>query len=221
MATFLQLKNRIASRLSTASATQATEIGDAINSAIGFFEEKHFWFNEALATIPLTIDNEAVPSVPSDFLYEFQDGGLVIVENKLRYTLDKITHSERAAINSETTARPRFYTFRLDALITYPIPDKAYSLELYYIKSYIDLVADGDSNDWTNNAERLIEAKALSDLYLDQRHSLEMYAIYDDRVKKELAALQSKNKQNLGTGRLTVQSLNYGKGRRASKLYLL
>lgn len=221
MATFLQLKDRIASKLSTASATQTAEIGDAINSAIDFFEEKHFWFNEAMATIALTIDDEAVPSVPSDFLYEFQDAGLVIVENKLRYTLDKITHGERAVINSETTARPRFYTFRLDALITYPIPDKAYSLELYYVKSYIDLVADGDNNDWTNNADRLIQAKALSDLYLDQRHSLNMHAIYENQVKLELASLQSKNKQNLGTGRLTVQSLNYGKGRRASRLYLL
>lgn len=217
MATFGTLKTRISNKIDTTDPASLLEIGDAINSAIEFFEEKHLFFNEAVATITLTQGVTTLPNLPSDFLYEFSGAGLVIVDNKLRYILQKITHEERAAVNVETNARPNFYTAQVNDILLYPFPDQAYTLELYYIKKYTDLVADGDSNDWTNNAARLLEAKVLADVYLDQRHSTDMNLTYERQVTRELKSLQARNRQNLGTGRLKVQSLNYDNGVRTSR----
>lgn len=219
MPTFGTLKTRIANKLNIPSSDASTlsKIGDAINQAIDFYEEKHLWFNEATVNFNTTAsDPDLTPlpnALPSDYLYEWEKGGLVLTDNNNKYVLQKITHEERANINDTVTeSRPQYYTFRLNKIYLYPVPDQSYSVDLYYIKSYTDLTSDSQSNDWTNNADRLIESKALADLYLDERHNVEMANRYELKAKQELERLQRRSQKGLATGRLRVQSLIYDIG---------
>lgn len=219
MPTFGQLKTRIAERINISN--EDSKIGDAINEAISFYSHQHLWFNEATAQFTTVEDNpDLTPSptaLPADFLYEWEQGGLILTYNNRKYELQKITHSQREAIDdTNSTSQPSFYTYRLQKIYLYPIPDRAYTVDLYYIKSYDTLTTDNASNDWTNFADRLIEAKALADLYLNERHSDNKHSVYEDKAKREFDNLQKRNRKGRGTGRLKVQSLIYDVGRGGS-----
>lgn len=213
MPTFGTLKTRISNAIKLTDTASLSRIGDAINRSIDFFENEHFGFNEATSAITLTADNEVVPNIPTDFEYEWQNGGLVLVDNQIHYPLQKITHEERASINSEVSARPTTYTVRNNQILLYPIPDQAYTVNLFYIKTYADLTLDTESNDWTNNAASLLQAKSLGYLYLDERHGQPMADRYEQQALQEKAILKTKSQKQLATGRLRVRSLNFDNGR--------
>ena len=224
MPTFGELKTRVANKLNLPSTDSASlaRIGNAINGAIDFYEEKHLWFNEATAQFTTTASNpDLTPlpaALPSDYLYEWEQAGLVLTENNTKYIIKKITHQDQISIdNSNTESRPRFYTFTREKIYLYPVPDKGYTVDLYYIKSYPNLTSDSQSNDWTNNADRLIEAKALADMYLDDRHGIDMANRYEQKAEQELRRLQTRSKKGIATGELTINSLTFDSGN--SNLY--
>jgi len=205
VASFGDLQTSIAQKLNNANLS--TEIKTAINSTIDFYENEHLWFQEAQSTITLTIDQPIVPNIPSDFNYGIANAGLVINDNSARFPLRKITPDEYDELNKEGQGRPLFYTSRIDQLEVYPFPDQAYSLILFYIKTYTDLVNTIDTNDFTANAPRLIEAKTLADLYLDQRHDEKISKSYEIKATRELQILTKRSRKKIATGRLAIDSL--------------
>lgn len=205
MATFNDLETAIAQKLNNANIS--TEIKTAINSTIDFYQSEHFWFQEARPTLTLTINNPVVPSVPSDFSFQIANAGLVINDSNARFPLRFITSDEYDEINKEGQGRPLFYTSRIDQLEVYPFPDQAYSLILFYVKTYADLVNTSDMNDFTTNAARLIESKTLADLYIDQRHDEKMQAFYERKTAIEFNQLKKRNRKKIATGKLATDSL--------------
>lgn len=210
------LRTRIAQKLkgvTTESVTFLTsQITTQINLSIDFFEENHMWFNEALVPIVLNQGDPLVPNIPSDFLHEVIDGGLVINENTARYALRKVLGTEYNYDNNEGLGRPYIYTVREGNIEVYFFPDRPYVLNLRYIKSYADLVDDNDTNDWLENAERLIEYKTLGDMYLDYRKDDAMAAIYEQRVNQEMKKLRKSNQSRLASNSLLTENLNFDTG---------
>ncbi len=207
MATFGELQTEIAQKLDQSYLT--SQIATAINRTITYLQPYHFWFNTDTATITLTVNDPLVPDLPTDFQYEITDGGLVVLNGQVRYILKKVHNPQYDVANVQGQGLPYIYANKNGNLYVYFYPDQAYTLYLNYVKKYVDLSGDNDTNNWTDNATRLIVAQCLADLYLDQRKSKEYYDFYQARANNEMKELQRRNKRRIGTGELVIDSALY------------
>ncbi len=162
MSTLATMRSRIADDLNRTDLN--TQIDLAINRAIHHYEDMRTWFNETtdtfatvasqqsygtsdgLASDVLEIDRVTFTS-SSNYVY-------TLVPRTIQYILDVNTSG------STYTGDSSDWAWFQEKIYLYPTPDAAYTITVYYHQSYSDLSADGDSNDWTNNAEDLIESRA-------------------------------------------------------------
>lgn len=210
MATLSQLRTRIAAKLSdgTLLRPDATEIDQAVNAAIDFYENKYFWFQEALAALSTIVDDPILGGIPSDFKFQQHPNSLVLLNNNFRYPLQHVTPIELDQLSNDvSTGLPSVYTYRTGQFELYQIPQEIYTVNLYYYKTYADLVADGDSNDFTTKAERLIEYKTLLDLIGDYKPEDERYILYTAKVKEEYDIIENETYNRTSTGRLTTENI--------------
>lgn len=205
MATFGELKTRIAQKLGNQS-TLTSQIATAINETILYYQQEAFWFNEASSTIVLTQGDNVVGSMPSDFLYETKLNGLVITYSNTRYVLTKKHPVIYDSMNVQASGLPFMYKNQNDTLFVYPYPDQSYSMSLSYIKSYATLTNDADTNDWTNYAVRLIEARTLADMWLDQGKSGDRYTTYVDKARKEYLMLKRRSDERRATDEMITEN---------------
>lgn len=210
MATLSELRTRIANKLSdgTLLRPDAAQIDQAINAAINFYENKYFWFQQGFAALSTVVGNAELTGVPSDFKFQTHPNSLVLLKNNFRYTLQHITPIELDQLSNDiSNSFPAFYTYRTATIELYPLPDEIYTVNLYYYKSFPDLVSNGDSNDFTNNAERLIEYKTLLDLIGDYKPEDERYVLYTAKVKEEYNEIENETYNRTSTGRLTTENI--------------
>lgn len=192
MATLANMRTRIADDLNRSDLT--SQINEAINRAIDFYEKEQFWFQDATGTFA-TVDGQKVyttsDSLPSDIAtIDYME----ITSGTTDYTLtEKPVKWIEISNPQDTEGLPTNFGWWDYSVYFYLVPDAAYTVTVYYQKSYADLSADGDSNDFTTYAEDLIEARA--------RWWLNTRVLYDfpaaDRAKAEeaeaLMALRQKH----------------------------
>jgi hypothetical protein len=210
MATLATIRTRVLAKLVDAGGSiaepSATQVTAEINSVIDFYEPQNLWFNETTATGTLTAGNAAV-TIPNDFNHFLEPNALVVEQSNVRYPLVKVSPLQYDSMYSAGTGLPRFYTYRNQGIQLYYLPDQAYTYYLYYNKTYADLVNDGDSNDFTNYAERLIEYRTLAECYLNYRSDVEMGREYERKAAEELNRLVSQTRQRLATGNLETDDI--------------
>lgn len=213
MANFVTLQKKISRKLQDPNNTAISlgVVGDALNDAIRFWGQQRFWFNEAMASIPLTVGNPLLPSLPEDFLYPLADDGLVIRDHAVSYSLRKITPLAWDSRNRGSSGRPAYYIFRNGGYWLYPYPDLPYLLNLYYLKNYPPLVNDTDGNDFTAFADALILYETLSRLVGEDRQDLAMQNSYAAKADREYKNLLSRTGKQIETGRLHVDSCLHGR----------
>lgn len=209
MATLGTLKTRILNKYKgSESSSFALKVVDAINDAIEFYQHEDFWFREATANITLVTSVSNIRtngSFPTDYAFLSSGSPIIIKQSTLTYRLERISLKEYDMINQETTGRPEFFNENAGEINLYPIPFEAYPCEIRYIKKYSAMTNDADSNDWTVNAPQLIEAHALSDLFLSQGHDGEtMHRFWADKANGYLMALRLQNKRRQATGNLEI-----------------
>lgn len=210
MANLSQLRTRIAAKLSdgTLLRPNAAEIDQAVNAAINFYENKYFWFQEGFAALTTTAGVATLSTLPTDFKFQQHPNSLVLLNNNFRYELQHITGAELDAVSNDVSNQlPRFYTYRVGQFEVEPLPDQVYTVNLYYYKSYVDLVDDTDTNDFTNNAERLIEYKTLLDLIGDYKPEDSRYALYTQKVKEEFNEIENETYNRTSTGRISTENI--------------
>lgn len=209
MPTFAQLRAKVSKKLidPNNTAVSVADVGDAINDAIRFWQYRRFWFNEASTTTTLIVNNEIIPGIPSDFLYEDEENGFVIPYANISYTLKKKPPKVLDGISTNAQGLPFIYTWRNGQYEVYYLPNLAYTLNIYYIKSYSDLSADGDNNDFTNKADQLITYEALSRLSGEDRQDLQMDNTYAAKADREYKNLCSRTFQQTASGYLTVETI--------------
>lgn len=210
MATLATIRTRVLAKLVDAGGSIAepsvAQVTAEINSVIDFYEPQNLWFNEVTATGALTAGNASVP-IPADFNHFIEPNALVVEQSNVRYPLIKITPLQYDSIYAAGTGLPRYFTYRNQGIQLYFIPDQAYTYYLYYNRTYADLVADGDSNDFTNYAERLIEYRTLAECYLNYRSDVEMGREYERKAQEELNRLVTQSRQRLATGNLVTDDI--------------
>ena len=214
MATLSELRTRIARKLANDNLVNPTssEIDTAINLAIEYYETDAFWFSEATANITLVAGDPIVPSIPTDFKQLIEPNALTVIDGQVRYPLIHATPLQYDNVDSEGRGLPYAYTYRNNQFELYFYPDQAYTLQFFYRKSYADLVNDGDSNDFTNFAERLIEYKTMVDLLYDYRENDRRAIIYENRVEREYEKIKRETYNRTATGMLTTENI-IGRGR--------
>lgn len=210
MATLAGLRSLISAKLSDGNliGPTAAQIDDQINSTIEYYETSEFWFNEVIASLATIAGDRFLGNIPADFKQEIIPNGLVVEDSSVRYPLRKLTPLEFSSLFvSNSTGLPRAYVYRNGQFELWYTPDKIYTVCLFYRRSYVPLVLDGDSNDFTDNAARLIEYKTLEDLYRDYRSDPKNAAIYTKLVAAELGKIQEESNSRIATGMLTVENI--------------
>lgn len=161
MSTYADLRARIEDDINRTDLT--TQVQKAINRAIAFYSRKRMYFNEEIATAS-TVANQEYYQIPT-YLKEIDS--LVITVNSTKYDLVRRTQQWFDSISQNTsyTGRPTDFCTYKQQIRLYPIPDAVYTLTISYQKGYADLSASADTNDFTTEAEDLIEARARWWLY--------------------------------------------------------
>lgn len=210
MATFAQMKTYISKRLIDVNntAVSVSDVGDAINDAINYWKFRRFWFNDISDLATLTMQDPSFP-YPDDFLVPSKDDdGFNIQYSNMRYPLIKITGTQYDEMFlNNGYGIPRFYArIGSDEYQCYPLPDRDYTVARHYLRDYVPLVADGDTNDFTVNADRLIELWSLANLNAELRQDDTMEAYFRSAAADNYKNLQVLTGKKNGTGKLTITS---------------
>lgn len=221
-ATLGSLQTKISKKLIDANnaAIAASDVVDAINDALHYWKQKRFWFNEAQTTLTMDINDPYIlgygntnatypnaPVLPSNFLYEFVEDGFVISYSKLFYRFEKVTPAIYDDANIQGIGIPYIYTFRNGNYEFYFYPNLAYSLIVNYLVDVNDLANAGDTNLFTQYADRLIMYQALAHLYGENRQDQQSAAYYAQMAKDEYNLLKMRSGANVSTGKLVINSI--------------
>ena len=194
MATYLDMRNRIADELANDGDITAAQINNAIKDSIKDYEADGFWFNQKVATFSTVAAQElygaaALADIPnmvriSSMRIPLTDG-IGSIEGVANETIEDVQ-------DGSVTGTPRLYSRFENQIRLYPIPDAVQSIKVSYIYKLAELSADGDDNAWTSDCEELIRQAAKKRLCANILLSDEMaarYAVFEkqayDGVRKE------------------------------------
>lgn len=211
MATFGEIQTAVSKRLQDANnvAVALSDVAASINDAIRYWKFRRFYFNEVFGTITLTAQDPSFV-IPSTFLVNaVKDGGFHIQYSEARYPLTKIEMTEYDnAFMENGFGMPRVYAKMADTgYKCYPIPDRDYVVGMHYLKDYVDLVNTSDTNDFTNNASRLITLWTTGNIVGEFRQDEKMEGYFRSAAENEYNnLLMLTNKMN-ATGKLKINNL--------------
>lgn len=191
MGSYLDMVNRIADE--SLRADMANQIKLCIQEAIAHHEVDRFWFNEFRDRIFSTVagrefyDGTDLVDIPSILDLD----AVTITIGSSRRTLLRAAYTELEDWNADGKARgqPTHYAYWGQTLRLYPVPDSIYAVRLSGLFKLPTLVADGDQNAWTTDAEDLIRYRAKSILYSQY--------LRDDANAARSAALESVARERL------------------------
>lgn len=214
MATLAQMRTWVSKRLQDPNntAVSSADVDELINQALQYWKNTRFWFNEATDTTVLAQGIATIP-LPDDWLCPLLDQGNFVIEySGIRYPLYKVElPMYNAQYLSNGIGQPFNYArMASDEYQVYPIPDRDYVCRRYWLRDYGDFVADGDENDFSINAPRLLQYTAAAYGSRDFRQDPEMYeAFWKESEREEQSLLVTTRKDN-ATGALTLSSALMG-----------
>lgn len=185
MPTFGQLQDRIS--LDYLNRTDLLpEVKRAILNSIRTYEGTRFWFNETQTALAASAGQTFV-SIPSDFLILDR---LEVTQNSSNFKLVETSFDNIKDENIvQTQGLPVDFSYHGNRFELFPIPDSAYTVTCYYIRTLPVLSADADTNAWTTEASNLIAHDAAMDLLANvvqassdavQRHAIQRNAAFTE-----------------------------------------
>ncbi len=209
MATFGQMQTYVSARLldPNNTAVSSDQVANAINDALRYWKIRRFWFNTASMDLTLTQGDPLIP-LPDDFLVELpMNDGFVIAYGSMRWPLIKKNPREYDDVYlTGGTGLPQIYTVKAGDYFCYFIPDQNYTIRVYYLKQYDDMVDSADTNEFTENAERLLELWALANLSAELRQDDKMETYYRNAALDEYKNLGVFNAKVNSPGHLSLHS---------------
>ncbi len=143
MSTFIEVQNRINGDFLNRNFGAETQ--RAIKAAIRHHERKRWNFNETATTLT-TSSSVGFVTLPSNFL--ILDDLQITVSGEDLPLYSQNPQTIRDMNVSRALAEPTHYAIYQNRIELALIPDSAYSLPVYYIKSLTALSADSDTNAW-------------------------------------------------------------------------
>ena len=204
MGTYADLRARIEGDINRSDIT--TDIQKAINRAIEHYEKERFWFNENTWTFSTSAGGETIAFASASVSDMLTMDEVTLTRNSTDiYPLEQKTIQELRDINTAGTSTqgpPTIFAIFNDTFYFYPVPDTAYTVTIYGQKSYAALSASADTNDFTTEAEDLIESRARAWVYSRKLRNYEAAAASKTEEMEALAALREKTINLLGTGKI-------------------
>lgn len=167
MATYLDMITRIGDE--SLRPEMASQIRLCIQDAIAHYEVERFWFNQFLDRIFATVAGQefygAADQIDIPSILEFD--AVTLTAGSSAWPLAKVGYTEIESWNANAAARgqPTHYAYWGQQVRLYPVPDGVYQIRVSGLFKLPALIADGDENAWTGDAEELIRQRAKSILY--------------------------------------------------------
>lgn len=210
MATFGQMKQWVSKRLLDANGTAVSsdDVGELINQSIDYWKKRRFWFNEETTTDTLLQGDPAIP-LPSDFLMPSINDSFILEYSGIRYPLRKISEvMYNAFYLSNGVGQPWYFSRQAQTEYqVYPIPDRDYTIRIFYLKEYEALSNDSDENDWTGEAQDLIKYTAASYGMNDFRQDFTAADRFMAQAMREYNNLLVQTRKDNATGSATIYSM--------------
>lgn len=205
MATFEDMRARIADDINRTDIN--TQIQKAIQRAIEFYEKERFWFNENIWSFSASSATDQVAFSAAVTADMFERDKVTLTRSSTDiYPLDEISYQELRDIatsgSSNSTGAPTCYATFRNTWFFYPVPDQNYVIHVYGQKAYATLSASADTNDFTTDAEDLIEARARWWLYSRIIKDYPAANIAKSEELEALESLRSKTTSRISTGRI-------------------
>lgn len=209
MATFGEMQTYVSARLldPNNTAVSSSSVDAALNDALRYWKTRRFWFNTASEDLTLTQGDPLIP-LPDDFLVELpMNDGFVIAYGGMRWPLIKKNPREYDDLYlTNGNGLPEIYTVKAGDYFCYFIPDQNYTIRIYYLKQYDDMENSNDTNEFTENAERLLELWALANLSAELRQDDKMETYYRNAALDEYKNLGVFNAKVNSPGHLSLHS---------------
>lgn len=204
MSDYGTMQSRIADELDRSDLT--SQIQNAIQDAIKFYQKDAFWFNDASDTFP-TVDGTESYTIHTATASTTKFAEILSVTATLSggttYPLFRKTYEEiDAKQHNATTSKghPLEYAIFSEDMRLYPVPNGVYTITISGTVELSALSADVDTNAWMVEAEPLIRHKAteivnrnvVRDHMEADRHEREAF--------KWFSSLQDRTTQLLATG---------------------
>lgn len=147
MSTFIEVQNRINGDF--LNRNYGAETRNAIKAAVRAYERHRWTFNET-STALTTSAGQAFVSLPSNLL--ILDDIRITINGESIPLLPRDPQFVRDSNMSNVRGQPVFYALYQNRAELSLIPDSAYSIPVYYVKSLPELTADTDTNAWITGA---------------------------------------------------------------------
>jgi hypothetical protein len=221
-ANFGSLQTSVAKRLidPNSIAVSPADVQQSILDAISFWKPRKFFFNQATTNLTMDVNDPYVlqfgntasgypsaPVLPNNFLVEDEDNGFVIPYNEQRYEIKKKPPRIYDEQNIAGVGLPYIYTYRAGNYEFYWYPQIAYTLTVYYIKDYPDLVNPTDTNDFTKYAANLLIYEAVSRVLSDVRLDDDRAARFKARALEEYENIKGRSFKQNATGQVTAETI--------------
>ena len=204
MTTLATIRSNVADALNRTDLS--SQIDRAINEAINHYESETTWFNETsgiVTTVASQQSYDTTDGLPDDVLEilkvtltQATNNTYTMVPKEIQWILDNNTSG------STFTGPSIYYAWYANKLYLYPTPDDAYTITLYYKKSYSDLSGDSDSNDWTDNASDLITSRSEWWVYLHILHNPQLASTVKAHELESYNRLMRRTTQLVSSGKL-------------------
>lgn len=207
MANYGDMIGRIADELDRADLT-VTEIPQGIQSAIGFYERKYFYFTSGPQSFTFSTaigreyytssDNAAIATSPNIYRINGTFFGLRRPLHKQQWE-----YIDNISTIPQSKAMPVDWAYNGEQIRLYPIPDNVYVLTCASTGRPVRPSANSDAGVWMNDAEALIRTKAKLYLQLNVIRASDMEAevmMMKQQEKDEFAALAEETRSREATG---------------------
>lgn len=197
MATYSDMRARIADELANDGDISTAQINYAIQDAIKLYERRGWWFNQKTATLSTVAAQEFYGSADlADIPNIVQIDNATVTNSGLKTPLRAVDFNTIDDIqDGSVTAEPTAFCVYEQEVRFYPIPDAAYTVTLSYVYRLTTLSADGDSNAWTNDAEELIRQCAKRRIALNYLQSEEVAARCASLEREAYAEMMAENRR--------------------------
>lgn len=208
MTTLAVLKARITTELRRSDL--ASQIADAIATAISAYQGNNFWFNKKRSSTFVTVAAQEfyTSSDDADIGNIEKIDYLTLVNGGTVYTLTEMTghEGEMLAQVTATSGQPLWFSFYDGSIRLYPVPDAVYTVRVGGTIKVAAPASDAEaSNPWMIEGEALIRHRA--------KFEIGTHVLFDDKLSAAAATgvedaltvlrIRTAQKQQTGGWRVT------------------
>ena len=205
MTTYGIMQDRIANEI--ARSNLASEIRDAIQSAIRHYQGERFWFNENAAVFVTSAGQEyygaaAHADIPN--IIEMDAAKATVNGTDVAIAPRDFAHIDAVRASLSHRGAPTDYVIYNQQIRLYPVPDASYTCTFAYVRLLGTVSQTASTNAWFIEGEELIRSHAKRDLFRHVIRDFDEAAAMREAEIESLVRLRTETERRIATGRLRL-----------------